>query len=451
VHNKQEVVHILLKKTTDDISVLLARLQRNEPHAFEGLYNKCSGYVSFVCAKFCDNKEDVEEIVQDTFVIAFKKANELRSETLLSYLRKIAVHECFRRRKANSRRLILTAAADDLPYDLLELDKALLPEDALLDKERQAQVLVAISKLPKTQREVIYLYYYIDFSTKQIAELMECTPNCVCITLTRARKTLKRNLEQDRLPAIAAKALVLLPLAALFLAEESTYLAAYQPIILACTATTATAAAATTTTTSAIAGYIAAACATLILGTAVSVYIHLQTEPETVLATPPAATTPAPTSATPPPPLLTPAPTTPPPTTPAPTTTPETTPAPTTAPPTPVPTQPPPPPTSPAPPSPIEDLPPPDRTQNVLAALAQAHTQAQLDQILANYGFAFDTDIHTPTDVHLSFHRFNEGSGDIWVGMATSTSDNAWRMQYTFYAGEIVSKDSVDLYIWMQN
>jgi len=115
-----------------------------------------------VCDKFCDNREDTEEIVQDTFVIAYKKRHQLRSETLLGYLRKIAVHECFRRRKANNRRTEYIFTSDALPIDPQELNESLLPEEALHNKERQRQLLLEISRLSKTQRDMVYLYYYID-------------------------------------------------------------------------------------------------------------------------------------------------------------------------------------------------------------------------------------------------------------------------------------------------
>ena len=453
-------------------------MHRNEPDAFEGLYNVCAGYVSFVCTKFCNSKEDAEEAVQDTFVIAFKKADQLRSDSLLGYLRKIAVRECYRKRKAHDRQITGGYVTDEVPDDLPELDNALIPESALMDKERQQQLLVEISKLPRAQREMVYLYYYMGFDAAQIAELMECSTSVVYMTLSRARKAIKRKLEEDRLP-VAAKALVLLPLAALFLAEETTYLAAYVPVAPATMTAIVATSAASTVGTGSIVGYITAACAVLVLGTAITLYVNWQPEPETEWMQPPAITqlapqttsaitnlpgqiipidentavhTTTPTDTTAPMQApATPAPTeaalqptapqqttqseaVPPQTTPMQTTPPLTTPAP----------------TEPSPQATTAPLPSVDRTQDVLAALAQAHTQVQVNHILAYFGFAFDTDIITPAEMHLIFHLFNEGSGDILVGMATSTNDSAWRMRYTYFEGSTAQKDSVDLYIWMR-
>jgi len=486
---------ILTRQSNGEIAYWIERLHRNEPDAFEGLYKKCSGYVSFVCQKFCDNKEDAEEIVQDTFVIAFKKAQELRSETLLGYLRKIAIHECFRRRKANSWHMANQATMDEMLDTLPELDKTILPEDALLNKEQQSQLLVEISKLPKNQREMVYLYYYMDFSVQQIAELMSCSANSVYLVLKRARQSIKRKLEEGHATILAANALVLLPLGILFVAEEAAYVATYTPgaFVGANTVGTSVAAAGTITSSGSIAGYVTAACAALIVLTAVNMYVVLSSTEEAAYAPPTvvaATDAPAPPPATMPSPATTPAqmeiiatPTqsettapTPPPTSPpapsptlpptSPSTqseTPATTPLPTqpptlpiTSPPTqsetpattPSPTQPPALPTTPAPTQP----PPPaitDRTQAVLAALSQAHTQTAVARILDDYDFAPAMSLSTMVGEQLNFFLFNEGSGDILVGTVTQADGSGWRIQYIFVDGGQASIDSIDLFNWM--
>jgi len=437
----------------EEIGYWLDRLQRNEPHAFEGLYQTCSGYVSFVCTKFCDNKEDAEEVVQDTFVIAFKKANDLRSDTLLAYLRKIAVRECFRRRKANSRRTTYQFTTDEMPADLHELDQNLLPEEALLNKERQNELLVEISKLPQTQREMIYLYYYINFTAQQIAELMDCNVNYVCLNLFRARKSIKRKM--GKTPALTATGIILLPLAALFLAEETAYAATYTygtaAIAAGSTAGILGSSAAAGTAT----GYIAAACTAFVLAATVTLYIALQPEPYAYPVEGQALAAPATTQA---PPVTTLPTTYPPPATEVPTV-PTTTPppevptVPTTTPPPEVPTLPTTtaPPAPEAPPSTTTSPAPIDRTQNALAALAAATTQTEVMHLLAYYGFVFDQHITTLADVRLDFYRFNEGSGDILVGMAMEADGSNWRKQYLFAEGAYAIYDHVDLYRWMMH
>lgn len=445
----------------------MAQLQDGNHDAFEEIYQRCHGYLSFVCTKFTDNKEDIEEVVQDAFHIAFKNIQQVQGQAIIPYLRKVAVHECFRKRKANSRYANYATPTGDITIDYPELDEALLPEEALQNKERQLQLLKEIDRLPKLQREMVYLYYYVDIDAKEIADLMHCTVGSVYSVLTRARKTLKQKLDDDRCRAgiLVAKSLAVLPLAALFLAEETTYVAAYTP---ASTAIIATGAAATTTATATTTGTIisyAAACIVaigLVTGTYLiafqNAYFYalppvydtttttaLERAPEPIAHTPyepeamPAPTTLPPTTPEP----TTPVPTTPEPTTPEPTTPPLSMPVTTTT--TPASTPPTQPPTAPAPIIPI------NRTADILLALSQAATPDDVAHIIATYDFAFETQIITFTDYILRFYIRNEGSGDILIGTSIHASASSWRIQYIFFDGGSVPFDGTGLYRWMRN
>ena len=115
----------------------------------------CSGHIAFVCQKFCATKEDAEEVVQDTFMIAYRKANELIADTLLGYLRRIAINECYRKR--DSRQQYTFDNKDDEIESDPEVDENFLPEESLLNAERRTRLLQTIEMLPKVQQEMTLL------------------------------------------------------------------------------------------------------------------------------------------------------------------------------------------------------------------------------------------------------------------------------------------------------
>jgi len=284
---------------------------------------------------------------------------------------------------------------------------------------------------------------------------MECTGRNVYSSLTRARQAIRRKLEEDD-PSVGqplvVKGLVLLPLAALFLAEESTYMAAVLPVtaVSAAAATATTTTATTTATATTVVGYVAAACVAVacVGAIAVSSYFVLRdtSEPTPLPTTPPhtAITTeynPTPTAI--PTPTPTPAPTTPAPTTPEPS--PETTPMPTLPPalPPPIPTFPP---EAPAQTEPVVY----DRTDMILFALYLAQTQADTVRIITDYGFVFATQMVTSTDRTLRFYTLNEGSGDILIGTAIDEDGTQWRMRFNFFENAHAPQDRIALYDWMR-
>ncbi|MCL2365310.1 MAG: sigma-70 family RNA polymerase sigma factor [Defluviitaleaceae bacterium] len=459
------------ERSYEMLNQLVQQVQSGNPQAFNEIYQRCSGYVSFVCAKICDSKEDVEEIVQDTFITAFKKVDDLRGETLIPYLRTIAVHASFRKHKANNRRLAYTT--EEMPVDLQELNQNLLPEAAMQNKELRKILINEIDKLPRQQREAMFLFYYADIPAKQIAESMEVPIGSIYTALTRARQTIKARMEENRKTEwvkAGAKAVALLPVVAIFLAEEATYMAAYVPteFVGAAGATAATATfVGTSTVSSTVVGYIMAACIAAASVLAISAYVALQAEPppeaeptqrfyymntafpiepthsdiEAPLPTQPPTTptlaSPTPTTAPEVMPIITtPIITMPPVTTPPETTTPPTTPSPTTLPPTtPTPTAP-----------PIVN-----RTDQILSALANATTPAAVAQILADYDFTFDIQIDTQADAIIRFYITNEGSGEILVGTVTPADGTPWRMQYAYFESGQAPQDRFDLYLWIRS
>jgi len=208
-----------------DFNILIERLKSGDPLAFDEIYKQCRRYVAFVCSKFCDNKEDAEEIVQDTFTIAFKKAGELRGETLLPYLRKIAVNKCYHNCKKNTRRQEHVSYLDEQLEDPTELDINFLPEEYLQSKESQAIILRIIKQLPQKQREMVYLYYYVDMNMEEIANLHDCSINNVSKTLRTARNTMKNKLEvADKKRTVS---MVSVSIAAVLFMEETAFAASY--------------------------------------------------------------------------------------------------------------------------------------------------------------------------------------------------------------------------------
>jgi len=450
---------------------LIERLNNGDESAFDEIYKRCCAPITFLCQKFCDNHEDAEEVVQDTFVIAFKKAANIRSDTLLAYLRKIAIHECFRKRSKNSHRYEYIVHSDRPEEDYPELNQSFLPEEALQNKERQTELLRIINKLPKNRREMIYLYYYANFNTEEIAHLYNCTAATVRTTLFAARNTIKSKLEGTNKKYIFKG--ILVPLTAVLLMEEQVFAASYTGAGIATTAT-----AKPTKMYVITACVVAIGCAATLLyfmlrptveyydayqpapayeayttaleevtgGDAENIIEEIQQpaaieekpeqaeQPEETLETKPAeepvqTQEPVPEAIAEPEPVEEPE-----------------------ILPEPEPVQEPEPEET-AEPEQISEPEPSDvdRTPEILAALAVANTAGDVDSIISYYNFIFaDQTRRHSTGEQLRFYVANEGSGDILVGMATIEDGNHWRMRFKHFAGGQMYNDILDLLRFME-
>lgn len=78
-----------------------------------------------------------------------------------------------------------------------------LPEQAVEPFDRQESLLFDIFQtLPKKQREVVYLYYFEDYSIKEIAKLLERNESTVQSQLFAARKRMKKQLSVTKAAAL---------------------------------------------------------------------------------------------------------------------------------------------------------------------------------------------------------------------------------------------------------
>jgi len=454
-----------------DFNDVVRRLHSGDASAFDEIYARCCAPIAFLCRKFCDNPEDAEEVVQDTFIIAYKKKNELLGDTLLAYLKKIAIHQCFDKRKKQTYQQSFIYSFDDVTDDIADSDVDFLPAESLQNKERQRELLQIINQLPRNQREITYLYYYFDFNTEEIAVICNCTSMNVRKILQRARAAIRARLEGKPLrkpkTSIALVAIGT-ALGALIRAEEQVFAAAYIPTAACYTGASATMAAATTaaaatSTATALkvcvmaaclitAGFVATALHTLSeLSAETDVYHDCSCSPVLMMHESPPHTAPPIEAPTEPPPQTTeppeppytsqesehieppthieePLPTIPPPTLP-PTTTVAATPEPT-APPITIPpaTEPPTPPPAEPPPAPI------DRTAEIMARLANAHTPAAVDAIIQEYGFAYAASMHSFTGMALRFYSLDDGSGDILIGTGVYDDGSGWYMRFDLFA-----------------
>ena len=64
-------------------------------------------------------------------------------------------------------------------------------EQTYLQKEKQQSLVGALLQLPLKYREPLILYYYEDFTTKEIAQLLVLNENTVKTRMKRGREKLK--------------------------------------------------------------------------------------------------------------------------------------------------------------------------------------------------------------------------------------------------------------------
>jgi len=143
--------------------------------------------------------EIASDITQETFLKAYRSLRQVREEFKFSnWLFKIATNLCrdqFKKKKpvveiSLDKSIAVTESM--IPFD--DSNNSLDPEEKLVLKEEQKQVLGAIESLPFIYRKIIVLRYTQDLAYKEIADILKIPMGRVKVQLHRAHKILRNEL-----------------------------------------------------------------------------------------------------------------------------------------------------------------------------------------------------------------------------------------------------------------
>lgn len=174
------------------------RVLSGDTHAFEVLIERYKHMVYTLAFKMVGIKEDAEEVAQDVFLKAFTALNTYKGEAKFStWLYKIAYYRSLDYLKKNKRKVRTSTIDISEEYDVAALEGTL---DALESTERTQMIREAMETLAPDDSVIITLYYFEELSLKEIAKVMDLTPNNVKVRLFRSRSRLAEVLSNTAEP-----------------------------------------------------------------------------------------------------------------------------------------------------------------------------------------------------------------------------------------------------------
>ncbi|WP_319405750.1 sigma-70 family RNA polymerase sigma factor [uncultured Desulfosarcina sp.] len=168
---------------------LVARTADGDEAAFgELLVRHQDAVYGFSFRMLGDAREEAEDIAQETFLRLYQTAGRYQANaSLRTYLLRIAKNLCidhYRKKRPELLDDIPDAPSDETPLDLLE-------GAITIDRLEKA-----IADLPVNQRTAILLRHSEQLAYNHIAEVMDLSVGAVESLLVRARRTLRKLLEE---------------------------------------------------------------------------------------------------------------------------------------------------------------------------------------------------------------------------------------------------------------
>lgn len=174
--------------------ILINRLLIKEEAAWKELFGIYSGSLSGVCSRYIAEKDDVRDILQNSFIKMFRSIDtfEYRGEgSLKAWMMRIAMNESLKHIRQNSG-FQTTAWTSDFPDTPEE-------EEPDLEEVPQTEVMEMIKALPDGYRTVFNLYVFEKKSHKEIAELLGIAENSSASQFHRAKGLLVQKIKEFKM------------------------------------------------------------------------------------------------------------------------------------------------------------------------------------------------------------------------------------------------------------
>lgn len=173
------------------------KAQNGDAAAFDEIYRLTNKSVYFTSLRIVGDPADAEDIVQDTYINAFKKLSELKDvKAFQKWLKVIAINLSKNHMAKKRPELFESEEQEEQLINAASLESDNPQPEQILDKrETERMIYELIDELSPEQREVVMLFYYNEFSVDCIAEITSVSANTVKSRLSYARKHIKKELE----------------------------------------------------------------------------------------------------------------------------------------------------------------------------------------------------------------------------------------------------------------
>lgn len=184
-----------------DYTELVEKAIKKDTKAIQQLFECTSQKGYYVALKYLKSKEDAQDILQDAYVSAFTKLDQLKDTGKFDkWLYQIIANKSKNYLMKNKPLLFEEAQDDDknavqfenkFREDRLEFQ----PKENMDYQELKDALKELIDELPEDQRMCLMMYYFEELSINEIAEALELNTNTIKSRLNYARNKVKTKIE----------------------------------------------------------------------------------------------------------------------------------------------------------------------------------------------------------------------------------------------------------------
>ena len=172
-------------------NTLIHRAQTGDEGAFADLMRTYHAFVYAIVTGIVDNSHDVEEVVQDTFLNAYRGLTQLENtakfESWLAEIARNCARQWFRKQRDE------TVSLDEVSEDMLQTEDS--PDERLTRLEQRELIRRTMETLPQKDRDIARAFYLDGASYDELTSVHGLSYNAIAFRLSRAKRQLSKRLQ----------------------------------------------------------------------------------------------------------------------------------------------------------------------------------------------------------------------------------------------------------------
>jgi RNA polymerase sigma factor (sigma-70 family) len=181
-------------KKTEDIEYYIDQVLVGNTSAFTRIVEKHKDRAFNLAFRICCNREEAEEIAQDSFLKAYRALDSFKRKSSFStWLYRIVYNTAISYVRIRKKEVL---SLDEFPADATDFIGTGISEEAAEAEYRKSLIDFAFQKISEEERSLVTLFYYEDMSTEEISDITGISKPNVKVKLFRARQRMLQVIEK---------------------------------------------------------------------------------------------------------------------------------------------------------------------------------------------------------------------------------------------------------------
>lgn len=173
---------------------IIEKILDGEIELFEILLRRNNELLFRTIRSYIDVEDDIEDVMQDTYIKAFEKLYQFRNDAKFStWLIRIGINEALQRKRKSVKHQTIALQQDDTVLQI-EDQNIMNPERKTIYKESSSFMERAIDTLPENYKVVFMLKEVEGMGISEISKCLDLSNSNVKVRLHRARTMLKTSI-----------------------------------------------------------------------------------------------------------------------------------------------------------------------------------------------------------------------------------------------------------------